>query len=179
MDLLEGVGVFVFVQELLHAFQLAGLALGEILFVSRTTIERKRVVRVLWVLLMEDVILAVVPVGEGGMVGACLLDGLRGLHNFTLLGLGALSFLASEPGLVRRDKVHGVRVDDLGFFLKVEGLLMALNLCLCKLAVVILTVVREQRFWVGVSDETISAASCTGTLITGWQTRNCHKTKVS
>ena len=72
-----------------------------------------------------------------------------------------------------------MRVDDLGLFLKVESFFVALNFGLCKLAVVILTVVREQRFWVGVSDETISAASRTGTLITGWQTRNCHKTQVS
>lgn len=163
----------------MHAFQLTGLALGEILFVSRTTIEWKRVVRVLRVLLMEDVILSVVPVGEGGVVGARLLDGLGRLHNFTLLGLGALSFLAGVLGLVGRHKVHCVRIDDLGFLFQVKGLLMALDFCLGKLAVVILTVVREQRFWVGVSDETISAASCTSTLIAGWQTRNCQKTKVS
>lgn len=54
-------------------------------------------------LLMEDVILAVVPVGEGSMVGASLLDGLRSLHNFTLLGLRTLTLLARESGLVRRD----------------------------------------------------------------------------
>lgn len=64
-----------------------------------------------------------------------------------------------------------MRVDDLGFLFQVESLLMALDLGLCKLAVVILTVVREQRFWVGVSDETISAASLTCALIASWQTR--------
>lgn len=53
-------------------------------------------------LLVEDVVLAVVPVREGSMVRAGLLDGLGGLHNFALLGLRTVTFLACEPSLVRR-----------------------------------------------------------------------------
>ena len=58
----------VVIKKFLHAFQLLSLSLSEIVFVSGTTVEGQRVVRVLRVFLMEDVILAVVPVGERGMV---------------------------------------------------------------------------------------------------------------
>ena len=52
-----------------------------------------------------------------------------------------------------------MRVDNLGLLLKVEGSLVALYLGLCQLSMIILTIVREERLWVGIADEAICAAS--------------------
>ena len=174
--LLEVVGVFVLIKQLLHAFQLISLALSKILFVRRTAIEGKRVVRVLRGLLMEDVIFTVVPVGERCMVRACLLNWFRRLNNFTLLWLSTFALLTSILGLVSRDQVHLVRVDDLAFLLEIECFLVALDLSLRELAMEILAIVREQRFWVWVANEAISASSGACTLVTRRKTRNCYST---
>ena len=52
-----------------------------------------------------------------------------------------------------------MRVDNLGLLLKVEGSLVALYLSLSQLSMIILTIVREERLWVGIADEAICATS--------------------
>lgn len=54
---------------------------------------------------------------------------------------------------------------DFTFLLKVEGLLVGLHLCLSELTVVILAIVREKRFWIRVTDESISAPGHSCTLV--------------
>lgn len=133
--------VGVLVQEFLHALQLLHLSLGVILLVRRSTVEGQLVVRVLRVLLMEDVVFAVIPVGEGGVVGAEAVDGLGGLFDFLVLRRILQALLTSEFRPVRRRHVHLVRVDDLGLLLKVEGLFVVLDLGLGELVGIVLLVV--------------------------------------
>ena len=90
---------------------------------------------------MEDVIFAILPVGEASLVAGRLLDGLGRLDDFINLWSGSLALLTTILGLIGGREVHAVRVDNLGFFLKVEGLLMILNLGLSQLAIVVLLVV--------------------------------------
>ena len=131
----------VLVHELLQAFKLFSLSFSMGLLVRGATIEGQGVVRVLWVLLVEDVVLTVGPVRVRRTVGGSLLDGLRGLNR--LLGLGAdlFALLSLILVLVRRLQVHVVRVDDLAFLLEVESFLVALNISLSQLAVIVLLVV--------------------------------------
>ena len=90
---------------------------------------------------MEDVILAILPVGEACLVAGRLLDRLGWLDDFINLWSGSLALLTTILGLIGGGEVHAVWVDNLGFFLKVEGLLMILDLGLSQLAIVILLVV--------------------------------------
>lgn len=55
--------------------QFSLLLLGEILLVRRLTFEWQRVEWVLWVLLMENVVLTIFPVGEVFLVGRLAYDG--------------------------------------------------------------------------------------------------------
>lgn len=54
---------------------------------------------------------------------------------------------------------------DFTFLLKIEGLLVGLHLCLSELTVVILAIVREKRFWIRITDESISAPGHSCTLV--------------
>ena len=58
-----------------------------------------------------------------------------------------------------------MRVNDLGLFLQVEGLLVVFDVGLRKFTVVMLTVVREESLWVRVTHKAIDAASLTRALI--------------
>lgn len=160
--------------EILHAAQLASLPLCEVVFVCRSAVERQRIVRVLGVLLMEDVVLSVLPVGERCLVRARLLDGLRRLHNVCNLWLRSFSFLPFVLRFVRRLEVHLVRVDDLGLLLKIEGRLVVLHLGLPQLAMIVLSVVREESLRVGVAHKTISATSLSRALVPRWQRLDCY-----
>jgi len=110
-------------------------------FVGRTTIEWKRVVGILWALFMEHIVLAIVPVGERSVIGACLLDRLRGSHDLDVLGGCRFALLAPKLLLVSGLEVHGVRVDDLCLFLHVESLFVIFDVCLLQLVGVILAIV--------------------------------------
>ena len=75
-----------------------------------------------------------------------------------MLGFSSLSFLASVCIFVSSLQIHFVGIYDFGFFLKVESVLMVLNLSLCDSITVILFVIREDILWIRVSHESISAA---------------------
>ena len=92
----------VVIEHLLHSLELSGLSFCEILFVCRPSIEWQLVVWVLRVFLMEDIVLAVVPVREGRMVGTCLLDRLGRFDNFRLLWLSTFALLSLVLCLIGR-----------------------------------------------------------------------------
>ena len=75
-----------------------------------------------------------------------------------MLGFSSFSFLASVCIFVSSLQIHLVRINDFGFFLKVESVLMVLNLSLSDSITVILFVIREDILWIRVSHESISAA---------------------
>lgn len=135
------------------------------LLVCRATVEGERVVGVLRALLMEHIVLAIIPVRERCMVRACLLNGFIRAYNLLIFRGNGFTLFATESLLMSRLKVHSMRVDDLGFFLHVEGLLVVLDLSSRKLVVEVLTIVREQRLRVGVTHEAIDAARLTCTLV--------------
>ena len=87
------------------------------------------------------------------------MNGLFCVDHFLNAGLGSLALITLVLGFICCSEVHPVRVDNLGLLLKVEGSLVALYLGLCQLSVIILTIVREERLWVGIADEAICAAS--------------------
>ena len=62
-------------------------------------------------------------------------------------------------------------IDNLAFFLEIESLLVGFDFRLGQFAVVVLAIVGEERFRVGVLDESVRAASHSGALvlIPGWQ----------
>lgn len=119
-------------------------------------------------LLVENVVLSVFPVGEASLVAGRLRDGLGHLLDLVNLAGSSFALLAPELGLVRRGKVHVVRVDDPALLLQVEGLLVVLHVGLRQLAVVVLLVVRIELLRVGVPDEPVDAASHASTLVPSW-----------
>ena len=124
---------------------------------------------------MEDIVPTVVPVGEGGVIRACLLGGLGRSSNFLLFPLGLFAPLSLELSFVSCGQVHLMRVDDLALFLEVEGLLVAFDYSLGELFCVVLTVVGEEGLWVGVADEPVSATGLSRTLVASWQGLNCYR----
>ena len=90
---------------------------------------------------MEDVVFAVIPVGEGGVIGAEALNGLGGLLEFLVLRRILQALLSSELRAVCRRHVHLVRVDDLALLFQVEGFLVVFDLGLGELVGIVLLVV--------------------------------------
>ena len=107
---------------------------------------------------MEDIILAIVPVGEGSSVRTCQLNGLRSLSNLLLFGLCTLALVSPVLRLVRRAEIHLMWVDNFGLFLKIEGALVILDLSLGQLAIVVLSVVRKESPWIWITHESVSAS---------------------
>ena len=90
-----------------------------------------------------------------------------------MLGFSSFSFLASVCIFVSSLQIHLVRINDFGFFFKVESVLMVLNLSVSNPVTVILFVVGEDILWVWVSHESVSAAHHSALLlITGRQILN-------
>ena len=83
------------------------------LLVCRVTSVWQGIVRVLWMFLVEDIVLAVCPARERSLIRCCLLDRLRwSLDLFDLRGW-LLTLLSEEASLVGCRKIHVVRIDDL------------------------------------------------------------------
>ena len=157
----------ILIEDVLEPAQIFLLLLGVGVLVGRPASKRQCVVRILGMLLMEDIILAVVPVRKTGVVAGGLGDGLGRFDYLIDLRCGSLAFLATELGLVGCRQVHIVRVDDLAFFLEIEGLLVVLHVRLGQLAVVILLVVRIQSLRIRVPDKPVDAAGHPGALVPG------------
>ena len=168
---LEIVRMCVIVEHFLHSLQLLRLPLCKIVFVCRTAIERQRVVRVLRVLLVEDIIFAVVPVGERGVIRTGLLNRSGRLDNLINFSRGSLALFPAELGLICCRKVHPVWVDNLALLFQIERLLVWLNLRLRQLAVVILAIVRKECLGVRIFHKSICATGHAGALILipSWQ----------
>ena len=90
---------------------------------------------------MENIVLAIVPVRERGLVRAGLLDRPRWLHNFFNFPRSSVAFFASEFSFVCRGEVHLVWVDDLALLLQIKGLFVWFDLRLCELSVIILAII--------------------------------------
>ena len=116
---------------------------------------------------MEDIILAIVPVRKTGSITRSLGDGFGRFDYLIDFGCGTFTFFALELGLVGCRQVHIVRVDDLAFFLEIEGLLVVLHVRLGQLAVVILLVVGIQSLRIRVPDKPVDAAGHPGALVPG------------
>jgi len=102
-------------------FQFSLLFLCELLLIVTLATERQRVEGVLRLLLMEDIVLSVPPIGEALLIRR--LSDYRFVvvgrpPYFSLLGFHLEVF---ECVLGRRAEVHPVGVDDFGFLLQVEG----------------------------------------------------------
>jgi len=124
---------------------------------------------------VEDIVPAVVPVRERGVIRACLLGGLGRSRNFLLFPLGLFTHLSLELSFVCCGQVHLVRVDDLALLLEVKGLLVALDFSLGELLCVVLTVVGEEGLRVGVANESVSTTSLPRTLVASWQGLDCYR----
>jgi hypothetical protein len=141
------------------------------LLVGGMTLEGQRVVRVLGALLVEDVFLSVVPVGETGHVRTHLHNGLWLFLQTAFWCIFGETLSTRVNLIMRRGEIHSMRVDNLRFFLQVERLLMVLHCCLCVLVWEALAVVGEQ-LRVGIANESISASSHASTFIPSRQLLN-------
>lgn len=139
-----------------------------LLIVSRSSLERQRIDRVLRSLFVENIFLSVVPVGETGHVRTHLNNGFGAFNDFLLIRISWQAFLAGVSVCCRRTKVHLVRIDNLCLFLQIECLLVTLNMNFFCFVWKILLIVREQ-LWVRITDKPVSTTSITNTIITSWE----------
>jgi len=116
-------------------------------------------------LLMEDIVLSVIPVGERRVIRTGLLDGFRRLYYFRSFLSCLFTLLTSELRFVCSRHVHLVRVYDPALFLEIEGFFMALDFGLGKFFCKILAIVREESLRVRVSYKSVSATSLSCTLV--------------
>jgi hypothetical protein len=114
---------------------------------------------------MENIFFSVVPVGEACHVRTHLNNGFGAFNGFSLIGKSWKTFFASISVCCRCTQVHLVGIDNFCLFLKVEGLLVTLNMSFFSFVWKILFVVCEQ-LWVRITDKSISAASIANTVIT-------------
>jgi hypothetical protein len=118
MCLLEGFCVFLNACLLLHKF--LNLVSGEFACVRVNSAVGHSIEGVLRILLMEDVLLAILPVGEVGGVTAAVLNGLFHLEDLRVLLLGPLAKRSIVDGLRLRNQLHLVGVNDFGLLFRVE-----------------------------------------------------------
>ena len=116
---------------------------------------------------MENIVFSIVPVRETGVVTRGLRDGLGWFNDLIDFWCSSLALLSKELGLVCRGEVHIMRVNNLAFFLEIEGTLVVLHIGLRQLAVVVLLVVRVEALRVRVPDKPIDAARHSCALIAG------------
>jgi hypothetical protein len=84
------------------------------------------------VLLVENVIFTVVPVGEIGGVAAALLNWFVHFEDFSMLLLCFFSLCSIMDNFAGGGKFHRMGVNDLGFFLGVESYFMASHIGILK-----------------------------------------------
>lgn len=107
-------------QHVIMLLQLAHLLLREVLFVIRLALERQRVEGVLRMLLVEDVVLAILPVREVLLIAGEPDYGLAVVVEVfacSLLRAGVVTGVGDGAGGLH---FHAVGVDDSGFLLQVE-----------------------------------------------------------
>ena len=143
------------------------------LCIGRLPLEWKRVEWELWVLLMEYVILSIVPVRVTCLVTGGLNDWFWWPNNLLMLWQVFDSLSSHKVCFVCCWQVHFVRVNNLCFLLKIECLLVILNLSLCQLPMIVLSIVREKSLWVWISHESIGTSSHSSSGITCRQVLNC------
>lgn len=107
----------------IHAFQFFAGFCCEHLSIAGIALESKLVMRVLWMLLMVDVLGTVLPMGELCFISRVANDGSCVLLNYLRLLTSRLSSEELIHGFIKSGSVHAVRVQDLMFFLRIEGIL--------------------------------------------------------
>ena len=152
-------------QHVIMFFQLSHLLFREVLLIVRLALEGQRVEGVLWVLLVEDVVLAVLPVWEVLLIAREADDGFG-----IVVKLPALAFL--RAGVVVRVShatsrlhFHAVRVDDFGLFFEVERFAFLNDERVLQLLLEVFLVAAEQRLGIGVANELVSATGLASSLV--------------
>lgn len=148
-----------FLQHFIVLFEFALLLLGEALFVVALSFKRQRVEWILWLLLVEDIALAVLPVRKALLVVAGAQDGFSLIDILVVLLQRWLHMVALINNLVCSVAVHFVWVDDLRFFLQVECLRCLDHKCALPVESEVLLVATQQSLRVWVPHKLICASS--------------------
>lgn len=169
------------VDTLLHAdglvSNLAHLVWSKRHFVLRICSEWQRINWELWVLLMENVCLTVLPVREIHLVARCQLHGslVEWLVKIDQISTSTLLSVMDES--LSGVHIHFVRVNNFCFFFHVEGFFVVLGKCILSLKFFLVGGVGLG--WVGVSHETVVATHASAIqVVPGRHLFNCQ-TKVT
>lgn len=121
---------------------------------------------------MENIFLSIVPIGEACHVRTHLNNWFGAFSGFLLIVKCWQTFPSSISVCCGRTEIHLVGINNLCLLLKVEGLLVTLNLSFFGFVWIILFIVCEQ-LRVRITDKSISAASISNTIITSGEFRIC------
>ena len=137
--------------------QFFNLCLWETLSICWTTIERQRVVRILWVFFVEYVISSVIPMDKLCCVAARLLDWFWSFTHNLRFRYCSWSLFSSVCHFIGSWQIHSMGIYYLRFFFHIECIFMVLNVSLFVRIAVILLVVREYVLGVWIPHESVSA----------------------
>lgn len=133
------------------------LSFWETFSICWTTIERQRVIRILWVFFMEYVFSSVIPIDKLCCVTTCLLNWLWSFtHDFSFR-YSSWSLFTCVCYFIGCWQIHSMGIYYLRFFFHIESIFMVLNVCLFVRIAVILLVVGEYVLWVWIPNESVSA----------------------
>jgi hypothetical protein len=159
------------VHAFLHADGLVAdfrhLVWGEGLLVLGVAAERQRVDRVLWVLLMENVSVAISPVRVVHLVRTVELHWLLAELVVKIDQVSTLPVAAVVNLTLSRLQIHLVGIDDLGFLLQVESALVVLCKSTFTLKLFLVVAVGFGRVWVAYKS---IVATCLSSIqvVTNW-----------
>ena len=140
--------------------------------IGRIALELDAVIRILRMLLMEDVFPAIIPIYKVRSVHTSLESGSLCI----LLSWSSCYFSGTRftfiSGLSCWQKLHIVRVYDFMLFLWIERLFMVLDDSFCNFAGIFFFVVRDCLLWVRVRYKSIWASKCSSTLMSAWRSKN-------
>ena len=137
--------------------QFFNLCLWETLSICWTTIERQRVVRILWVFFVEYVISSVIPMDKLSCVAARLLDWFWSFTHNLRFRYCSWSLFSSVCHFIGSWQIHSMGINYLRFFFHIESIFMVLNISLFVRITVILLIVGEYVLRVGIPHESVSA----------------------
>ena len=137
--------------------QFFNLCLWETFSICWTTIERQRVVRILWVFFVEYVISSVIPMDKLCCVAARLLDWFWSFTHNLRFRYCSWSLFSSVCHFIGSWQIHSMGIYYLRFFFHIECIFMVLNVSLFVRIAVILLVVREYVLGVWIPHESVSA----------------------
>ena len=110
-------------------------------------------------LLVENVLLSVLPIGERLHVARLRQNRLAVVRIFAVHLLLGLDLERFEGLSIGRRELHRMRVDNFGFLLKVERFTIFQHYSAPELILKVLLIARAERFGIRVSHELVSHAS--------------------